>query len=149
MVKKWAASWQNQQNGMCAQRRLRSVWASAQSYQESSLSAGTLATHWAHSEDFELTGFDMRGSNHCSPVLKFRHWESTNKTENVGRAISPQSVNPQAGNFCHHRRLMMNIILYLLLNSLNGFSLSFGNILETDRLVQSGSTCKSRRGMGV
>ena len=28
---KWAASWQNQQNGMCAQRRLRSAWASAQS----------------------------------------------------------------------------------------------------------------------
>ena len=23
----WAASWQNQQNGMCAQRRLRSAWA--------------------------------------------------------------------------------------------------------------------------
>ena len=28
-----AASWQNQQNGMCAQRRLRSAWASAQSDQ--------------------------------------------------------------------------------------------------------------------
>ena len=27
----WAASWQNQQNGMCAQRRMRSAWASAQS----------------------------------------------------------------------------------------------------------------------
>ena len=29
----WAASWQNQQNGMCAQRRLRSAWASGQSDQ--------------------------------------------------------------------------------------------------------------------
>ena len=29
----WAASWQNQQNGICAQRRLRSAWASAQSDQ--------------------------------------------------------------------------------------------------------------------
>ena len=29
----WAASWQNQQNGMRAQRRLRSAWASAQSDQ--------------------------------------------------------------------------------------------------------------------
>ena len=29
----WAASWQNQQNGMCTQRRLRSVWVSAQSDQ--------------------------------------------------------------------------------------------------------------------
>ena len=26
----WAASWQNQQNGMCAQQRLRSAWASGQ-----------------------------------------------------------------------------------------------------------------------
>ena len=46
----WAASWQNQQNGMCAQWILRS----AQSYQ-SSLSAwrklGSLATHWVHSTD--------------------------------------------------------------------------------------------------
>ena len=29
----WAATWQNQQNGMCAQRRLKSAWASAQSDQ--------------------------------------------------------------------------------------------------------------------
>ena len=43
----------------CAQRRLRSAWASAQSDQ-SSLSAwrklGSLATHWAHSEDSDQTG---------------------------------------------------------------------------------------------
>ena len=31
--KYWAASWQNQQNGMYAQRRLRPAWASAQSDQ--------------------------------------------------------------------------------------------------------------------
>ena len=58
---------------LCAQRRLRSNWASAQSDQktqinlgicpvwsESSLSArrklGSLATHWAHSEDSDQTG---------------------------------------------------------------------------------------------
>ena len=38
---------------MCAQRRLRSacpVWS------ESSMSAGSLATHWAHSEDSDQTG---------------------------------------------------------------------------------------------
>ena len=29
----WAAAWQNQRKGMCAQRRLRSAWASAQSDQ--------------------------------------------------------------------------------------------------------------------
>ena len=55
----WATSWQNQQNGMCAQWRLRSAWACAQSDQ-SSLSAwrklGSLATHWAHSQDSDQTG---------------------------------------------------------------------------------------------
>ena len=44
---------------MCAQRRLRSASASAQSYQ-SSLSAwrnlGSLVQHWAQSEDFDQTG---------------------------------------------------------------------------------------------
>ena len=44
---------------LCAQRRLRSAWASAQSDQ-SSLSAwrnlGSLATHWAHSEDSDQIG---------------------------------------------------------------------------------------------
>ena len=71
----WAASWQNQQNVVCAQRRLRSAWASAQADQslrclislgicpgwsEFSLSAwiklGSLATHWAHSEGSDQTG---------------------------------------------------------------------------------------------
>ena len=33
MKKKWDASWQNQHTDMCAQRRLRSAWASAQSDQ--------------------------------------------------------------------------------------------------------------------
>ena len=31
--KNWAAAWQNQQNDMCVQRRLRTAWASAQSDQ--------------------------------------------------------------------------------------------------------------------
>ena len=53
------ASWQNQLSGMCAQRKqislgIRTVWS------ESSLSAwrkiGSLATHWAHSEDSDQTG---------------------------------------------------------------------------------------------
>ena len=51
---KWATEIQNQQNDLCAQRRLRSAWASTQSDQ-SSLSAwrsiGSLATHKAPSED--------------------------------------------------------------------------------------------------
>ena len=55
----WAASWQNQQNAMCTQWRLRSAWASTQSDQ-SSLSAlrkpGSLTTHWVHSKDSDQTG---------------------------------------------------------------------------------------------
>ena len=51
----WAASWQNQQNSLCAQRILRSAWASAH-WSESSLSAwrniGSSAAHWAHREDW-------------------------------------------------------------------------------------------------
>ena len=85
----WAASWQNQQNGMCTQRRLRhppslirvfavrmkkawvlsyplsaqrrlwSDWADAQADQSSLFAwrkLGSLATHWAHSEDSDQTG---------------------------------------------------------------------------------------------
>ena len=59
----WAASRQNQENGMCAQWRLGSTWASAQSHQ-SSLSTwrklGSLATHGVHSEDSVQTGWMPR-----------------------------------------------------------------------------------------
>ena len=55
----WATSWQNQQNGMCAQRRLWSAWASAQSDQ----SLNCLHEEaWVHSyplsisEDSDQTG---------------------------------------------------------------------------------------------
>ena len=57
----WAASWQNQQNGMCSPAKtqislgIRPVWS------ESSLFAwrklGSLATHWVHSEDSDHTGW--------------------------------------------------------------------------------------------
>ena len=45
----------NQQNDLCTQRRLRSAWASAQPDQSLLFpwrSTGSLATHWAHSEDW-------------------------------------------------------------------------------------------------
>ena len=58
----WAASWQNQQNGMCALWRLRSAWAPAQSDQ-SLLSAwrkiGSLATHWVHCADWADAQVDL------------------------------------------------------------------------------------------
>ena len=54
MVKIWATTWQKPTKWVCAQRRLRSAWASILSDQ-SSLSPwrklGFLATHWAHSQD--------------------------------------------------------------------------------------------------
>ena len=71
----WAATWQNQQNDMCAQRRLRSAWASAQSDQSSLIAwrkPGLLATHWAHSEASDQTG------RFCRAVA---HFIITHKTE--------------------------------------------------------------------
>ena len=44
---------------MCAQRRLRSAWASAQSdhdFLSARRKLGSLATHWVHSEDSDQTG---------------------------------------------------------------------------------------------
>ena len=41
---------------LCAQQRLRSAWLSTQSDQ----SLGSLATHWAHSEDSDQTGWMPR-----------------------------------------------------------------------------------------
>ena len=65
----WATVWQNQQNGLCAQRRLRSAWAPAQSDQSS------LGAHWVtkdpwflhvDSEDSDQTGWIPRlNLNHC------------------------------------------------------------------------------------
>ena len=48
-IKGWVASWQNQQSGMCSQRRLTSAWASDWRSTE------PLATHWAHSEGSDQT----------------------------------------------------------------------------------------------
>ena len=48
---------QNQQNDLCAQQRLRSAWASAQSDQSLRCPhEKTLATHWAHCKDSDQTG---------------------------------------------------------------------------------------------
>ena len=55
---KWTATWQNQRSGMCAQRRLRSAWASAQSDQR--LRCLHEETHWAHTEGTDQTGWMPR-----------------------------------------------------------------------------------------
>ena len=91
----WAVSWQNQQNGMCVQRRLI-IWAATWQNQqvtvhpaktwislgirpvwsESSLSSwrklGSLATHWVHREDSDQTGWMPRlkwGCAGCTVIL--------------------------------------------------------------------------------
>ena len=56
----WAASWQNQQNGMCIQQRLKISLGICPVLTESSLSIwrklGSLATHWVRSKDSDQTG---------------------------------------------------------------------------------------------
>ena len=58
---KWAATWQNQQNDLCVQRTRISL-GSRPAWSEFSLSAwrklGSLATHWAYSEDSNQTWAD-------------------------------------------------------------------------------------------
>ena len=45
---------------VCARRRLRSAWASAQSSLSAWRKLGSLAAHWAHSEDSDQTGWMAR-----------------------------------------------------------------------------------------
>ena len=61
----WAASWQNQQNGMCAQRKLWSAWTSAQSDQSLRCHGGQWVAKdpsflHADSEDSDQTGWMPR-----------------------------------------------------------------------------------------
>ena len=59
----WAVLWPNQQNGMCAKRRLRSTWASAQSVQSllcPHVKLKSLAIIRAHSEAADQTGWMPR-----------------------------------------------------------------------------------------
>ena len=53
-----STAWQNQQNDICAQRRLRSAWADVLLSAWRNL--GSLATHWAHSEDSYLDSADVQ-----------------------------------------------------------------------------------------
>ena len=57
---KWAAAWQNQQCGCAPIEKIQIGLGILPVWSESSLSAwrklGSLATHWAHSEDSDQTG---------------------------------------------------------------------------------------------
>ena len=52
MILIWDTSWQNQQNDLCAQRRLRSAWASAVRMKK----AWVLSYPWAHIDGSDQTG---------------------------------------------------------------------------------------------
>ena len=66
----WAAAWQNKKNAMCAQRRLRSAWASAQSDQSlrCRIYRLFLSLRWVH---ISFCWF-CRAAAHM--VLKNRYW---------------------------------------------------------------------------
>ena len=92
----WAASWQNQRNGICAQRRLRSDRASAQS-EQSSLSAwrklGSFASipnsKFIHFSGYTITYNYMR-CNTISNILVATHWthsEDSDQTRRMPRLI--------------------------------------------------------------
>ena len=100
---KWASARQNQQNGMSAQRRLRSACAYVQSDQ-SSLSAwrklGSLATHWEYREDTDQTGRMPRliwvFGGHICHFVGFCHAQAQ-MTIRFAWVSLPQTVN-------HHRK---------------------------------------------
>ena len=99
--KKWATSWQNIQNGMCAQQRLRSIWASARSDQESLLSAwrklGSLATHWAHSED----SWVFAG---CTVILLVLSWGGSNQNYTSYCVLMTKTWLWHLGSISHHTK---------------------------------------------
>ena len=49
---KYFRKWQNQQNGLCTQRILRSAWACDQSSPAAWRNLGSLASYWARSKDW-------------------------------------------------------------------------------------------------
>ena len=94
MCDSWAAAWQNQQNGMCAQRRLRSAWASTFSDQ---------SLRCALSGKLRIQGFSMQ----------------TAKTDQSGRM--PRLIWVFAGHTCHFvgfvvLRLISNVNLFLAID---------------------------------
>ena len=64
---KWAASWQNQHDDLCAQRRLRSAWAFAQS-ESAWRNIKSSAIQWARCKDSDQTG------RICRAVRMKKHW---------------------------------------------------------------------------
>ena len=83
-VNEWATSWQNQQNGMCAQRRLRSAWAAAQSdWRLRCVLNGWLRTHgfFMQTAKTDQTGLMPRPIwvlTGCTVILLVLSWGGSN-----------------------------------------------------------------------
>ena len=100
----WAAAWQSQQNGHCAQRRHRSACTSAQSDQ-SSLSAwtniGSSATYWVHYEDWSdradaQADLSLRGAQRpfCWFCHKVAHIQKVHPIFASGLRNKPHFLSP-------------------------------------------------------
>ena len=76
----WATAWQNQHNGMCAQQRLRSAWASAQSDQSS------LCAQWvAKDPSFLHTDSEDSDETGRMPRLRGARWLSGRVSDSGAR----------------------------------------------------------------
>ena len=85
-VSKWAPSQLNQQNDLCAQRRLRSAWASAQSDQ---------CLHWPHEETL-------------GPQLPIERTAKTDQTWRMPRLIRVGWAHRSFCWFCHEAAQMFS-----------------------------------------
>ena len=144
----WAVAWQNQQNGMCAQQRLRSAWASAQSDQgcpgwsEFSLCAQWIAKEssflHADSEDSDQTGrmprliwvFAGRTNHFVGFVVRRLNWPDAKWT------ITPPLIKIQdkqrlfSDHFIRDRKHMYWFVLgffhrYVILTGQSNLSINF------------------------
>ena len=85
----WASAWKSLQNGMCAQRRLRSAWASAQSDQSS------LCAQWvAKDQSFQWVAKDQ---SFCHADI-----EDSDQT-----GWMPRLIRVFAGRTCHFEGFVM------------------------------------------
>ena len=130
---KWATSWQNQQNDLCAQRRLKSAWASAQSDQSLRCPHEETLGHLLHIERtmktlFTLGGcpgwsecslcakliwliFSWGGSNYCRCNFKLLRSLSTKRNAYLHPAQNMEFIFDFAPDCCSVRWLAMIVML--------------------------------------
>ena len=140
---KWAISRQNQQSGICAQRRLRSAWASAKSDQSS------LCTQWvakdpsflhADSEDSDQTGrmprlIWVRVYAGCTVTLLVLSWGGSNCDETLSNSLTQYIVN------------LVTLEFILMLGDCDTFLYLLNKYIE--HILSHFKTSKSEREIGL